>query len=531
MDNRGWKPPAPAIFHPLTALVVLVAGVALVLWSLSLDQRPMHNDEAVNGIKFGKLWEHGGYKYDPNEHHGPSLYYATLALSRLTGAPKDFDQLSESRLRLTTVLFGVGLILLLPLVADGLGRKATVWAALFTAVSPAMVFYSRYYIHEVLLAFFSFLALAAGWRYWRSRKLGWALLAGAGVGLMHATKETFVISLAAAALALGMNQLWNRWLDAAVPPAPPRRLGLKHLAAAVAVWLSVALLLFSSFFTNAAGLLDSVLTYLPWLRRAEGASPHIHPWYFYLQRLLFFHAAKGPVWSEALILALAAIGAWAAFVRRGLGDASASFVRFLALYTLALTSAYSLISYKTPWCLMGFWHGMILLAGVGAAWLIRSARQRILRLALDVLLLAGAGHLTWQAWLANTTYAADRSNPYVYAQTSPDLLNLVRKVEALAQLSPEGNQMLVKVVVPDGDYWPLPWYLRNLKKIGWWDQLPADPFAPVMIVSAELRAALDEKKTHLMIGYFQIRPQVFLELYVDVKLWQAWLAKNPPKPD
>jgi uncharacterized protein (TIGR03663 family) len=531
MDSRGWKPPAPAIFHPLSVLVVLLAGIALALWSLSLDQRPMHNDEAVNGIKFGQLWEHGSYKYDPNEHHGPSIYYATLVLNRLTGAPEDFDQFSESRLRFTTVVFGVGLILLLPLVSDGLGRKATVWAALFTAVSPAMVFYSRYYIHEALLTFFTFLALAGGWRYWRSRKIGWALLAGAGVGVMHATKETFVITLAAAALALGLNQLWNRWVDATAPPAPARHLSLKHLTAAVAVWLAVALLLFTSFFTNAAGLLDSVLTYLPWLRRAEGASPHIHPWYFYLHRLLFFHAAKGPVWSEALILALAAVGAWAAFARKGLADASASFVRFLALYTFALTAAYSLISYKTPWCLMCFWHSMILLAGVGAAWLIRSARKRVLRLTLDVLLLAGAGHLAWQAWQANTTYAADRSNAYVYAQTSPDLLNLVRKVEALAQIHPQGTQMVVKVMAPDGDYWPLPWYLRNLKQVGWWEQLPADPFAPVMIVSAQLRAALDEKKTHLMIGYFQIRPQVFLELYVDVKLWQAWLAKNPPKPD
>ena len=208
------------------------------------------------------------------------------------------------------------------------------WAALFTAVSPAMVFYSRYYIHEVLLVFFTFLALAAGWRYWRSRKIGWALLAGAGVGLMHATKETFVITLAAAALALGLNQLWNRWLDAAAPPAPPPRLSLKHLPAAVAVWLGVALLLFSSFFTNAAGPLDSVRTYLPWLNRAGGDSPHIHPWSFYLHRLIFFHAAKGPVWSEALILVLAVVGAWAAFARKGLGDASASFVRFLALLHL-----------------------------------------------------------------------------------------------------------------------------------------------------------------------------------------------------
>jgi uncharacterized protein (TIGR03663 family) len=528
MDNSGWKPSASAIFHPLSAILVLLAGLALALWSRSLDQRPMHNDEAVNGIKFGQLWESGGYKYDHNEHHGPSIYYATLALSRLTGAPQDFDQFTENRLRFTTILFGIGLVLLLPLVADGLGRKATIWAALLTVVSPAVVFYSRYYIHESLLVFFTFLALCAGWRYWRSRKIGWALLAGAGVGLMHATKETFLLTLVAAALALGVNQIWNRWLDATAPPAKAPRLKFTHLAAAFAVWLGMALLLFSSFFTNAAGPFDSVRTYLPWLQRAGGDSPHIHSWNFYLHRLLFFHIAKGPIWSEALILVLAVVGAWAAFARKGLADASASFVRFLALYTFALTAAYSLISYKTPWCLLGFWHGMILLAGVGAAALLRSVKQRFLRLALGLLLLAGAGHLAWQARLANGAYAADPRNPYVYAQTSPDLLNLVRRVEALAQVHPQGRQMLVKVMAADGDYWPLPWYLRNLKQIDWWDQVP---LAPVMIVSASLHAGLDEKKTHVMVGYFQLRPQVFLELYVDLKLWQAYLAKNPPKPD
>ena len=45
------------------------------------------------------------------------------------------------------VLFGVGLILIFGLMVDGLGRGGTVWAALAAAISPAMVFYSRYYIH------------------------------------------------------------------------------------------------------------------------------------------------------------------------------------------------------------------------------------------------------------------------------------------------------------------------------------------------------------------------------------------------
>jgi len=76
-------------------IVLLTAVLALVLRVPRLDQRPMHNDEAVNAVKFSQLWENGGYKYDPNEHHGPSLYYATLAVGRLTAAP-DYAHYSEA---------------------------------------------------------------------------------------------------------------------------------------------------------------------------------------------------------------------------------------------------------------------------------------------------------------------------------------------------------------------------------------------------------------------------------------------------
>ena len=164
----------------------------------------------------------------------------------------------------------------------------------------------------------------------------------------------------------------------------------------------------------------------------------------------------------------------------------------------------------------------------GAAWLVRRASCRFLRLVLVLLLLAGAGHLAWQAVLANGPYAADHRNPYNYAQTSRDLLRLVQQVEALAQVHPQGRQMLVKVMTSEGDCWPLPWYLRNLKPVGWWDHVPADPYAPVMVVSAQFHAALDEKGTHVMAGYFELRPRVFLELYVDLELWRAYLARTRP---
>lgn len=502
----------------------------------------MHNDEAVNGIKFGQLWDarlaslYGPFKYDPQEHHGPSLFYATFALARLTGAP-DLAHLSEARLRLVAVLFGVGLVLLLPLVMDGLGRHAAIWAGLFTALSPAFVFYSRYFIHETLLVCFTFLALAAAWRYWGSRKLGWALLAGAALGLMQATKETFVISLVAAALALGLNLAWNRWLEAGAPPVKAPPLNGLHLAAAFSVWLAVALVLFSSFLANPAGPLDSLRTYGAWLGRANGRSPHLYSWTFYFHRLLWFHLPKGPVWSEALILALALAGASVGFLRQRLGGAKAGFIRFLALYTAALAAAYSLISYKTPWCLLGFWHGMVLLAGVGAAVLIRCLRWRTLRIVAGLMLLIGAAHLGWQAWRASQSSAtqnltADPRNPYVFAHTSLDLLRLVEQVNTLAQAHPLGLRMPVKIIAPENDFWPLPWYFRGFTHALWSNALPPDPFAPVMVVSAALNARLDEQKTHLMLGYFQLRPQVFLELYVQLDLWRAYLERHPPqRPD
>jgi uncharacterized protein (TIGR03663 family) len=498
--------------------------VGLALRCIDLNRRPMHNDEAANAIRFRTLWEEGSYRYDPNEHHGPALFYGTLIWEKLTGAG-DFAQFSEARLRSVAALFGLGLILLLPLVADGLGRGATVCAGLLVAVSPAMVYYSRDYIHETALVCFTFLALAGGWRYFRSPKAGWAALTGAAIGLMQSTKETFVLPLAAAGTALLLNAGWTR-LEATTP-GRPFRLRPAHAGIALGAWVLVAVVLFSSFFTNARGPLDALRTYSPWLQRAAGASPHIHPWTFYLGRLAFFHVRNGPVWSEALILALALAGICTAVARKVPRDAHAGFLRFIALYTLVLTAMYSLIPYKTPWCLLGFWNGMILMAAVGAVAILRGVRGRRLRLATACGLLLGAGQLAYQAWQSSVPHGADRANPYAYAETSPDIRNLTEALQKLAQADPEGRHLLVKVMAPGADYWPLPWYLRAFDRVGWWSETSPDPFAPVMMVSSKLDAGLDRNGTHVAAGLFEVRPDAFFELYVETNLWRAFLQRAP----
>src|SRR5688500_5977599 len=144
-----------------SAFVVLLAFAGALAFRLPrLETRPLHNDEAVNAIKVAELWQHGGYVYDPDEYHGPTLHYATLPFLRLSGANNSND-LKVGFLRLAPIFFGAGLILLLFLFADAIGPRVVAWAALFTVISPAMVFYSRYFIHEMLLVFFAALALGA----------------------------------------------------------------------------------------------------------------------------------------------------------------------------------------------------------------------------------------------------------------------------------------------------------------------------------------------------------------------------------
>ena len=542
-----------------TAALLLAIASAIFLRSHDLGNRPLHNDEAVNATKLAAFWNKGEYKYDPHEYHGPTLHYFSLPVLKLSsvinsegragsplpavgGASVPASQpqqivssltppaLSDTKLRVVTVAFGVGLILLLFLLKDGLGQSATVWAALFLAVSPAMVFYSRYFIHEMLLVFFSLLTLAAGWRYSRSRQLIWATLGGAGVGLMSATKETFVLTLAAMVFALVAERIWNRRQQSIAPQSIKPKCAIRpmHIASALTAGGAVWLLFFTSFFTNSAGPSDSIATYLPWLTRAGGASPHIHPWHFYFERLLWFHPAKSPVWTEAVILLLAIIGAIAGFVGNRERVTHPALTRFLAFYTIVLTGLYTLISYKTPWCALNFWLSVILLAGIGATAWVNSFRHTLTRTLLIGLISVGVLHLTAQSWLLSHKFAADLRNPYVYAQTSPHERELVERVKAIARVAPEEFATTVKIISPES-YWPLPWALRDFKRVGWFEEMPADAFAPIVLVSAKLNAALDEKsnKAWIMTGYYELRPNVFLELYVERGLWEKFVSTLP----
>jgi len=409
-----------------------------------------------------------------------------------------------------------------------LAREAVVSAAFLTAISPAQTYYSRFYIQETLLVFFLAAFIAAGWRYLQTRSAWWAAAAGLAAGLMYATKETSVVLFGALAGAAAADRLL-RPASAARRPWPARAT-VGQAAAFLAAAFVPAWLLFTSFLKNPRGLADSVLAFGTYFDRAGQAGAHAQPWYYYIKTLLYSRFGHGPLWSEAFIVALAVAGSIFAFAHEPSKDGHPRLVRFLFFFTLIAAAAYSAIPYKTPWNLLPFHLGLVLLAGNGAGALWRAGKFQVVKVGILALMAPGLLNLASQDYRANFKDYANPTNPYVYAQTSLDYLKLVRAVEGLAAVHPEGRNMLVMVVAPPDETWPLPWSLRKFGRVGYWTDIAAagDLKRAALVISAAgfAEAAARDLGPGWQSSFFGLRPEVVLDLFVRQDLWDAYLRSS-----
>jgi uncharacterized protein (TIGR03663 family) len=479
----------------------LFAGVTAIAAAFrfpDLAARPMHADEAVHADEVGTLLETGRYAYSTADYHGPTLDYVALAAARLQGI-KRYSDLNEVTLRSVPAVFGVLLVAGHYLLIPYFGVTASVWMALFTAVSPATVYYSRYFIHETPLEFFTFATMLALLGYSRRHGARWALAAGVSSGLMYATKETWIIPASCMLIAASVQR--------------KRVISARSVFFGLVAFLAVAALFLSSFLSHPRGIVDSILAYRTYFARGAGVNTaHVQPWYFYLRRLLYFHG-----WSEGLIAALAVAGI---VVSKAAG-------RWLAIYTVLMTAIYCTIPYKVPWNVLGFLHGLILMAGLGAAWLWEHAPRSM------VLALAGIGvaHLAWQAHAASFQFPADPRNPWVYAHTGPDVFLITGKVAALAAVHPAGPTMQLQIIT-HANLWPLPWYFRRYPGVRWWNGVSMTaPSAPVILITPDMEPALAHKLyelpppgeremyVNMFDRYVELRPSVEIRGYVAKSLW------------
>ena len=558
------------IFWRVGATFVLLVAALLRFYDLSL--KPFHHDEGVNGFFLTNLVRNGVYHYDPQNYHGPTLYFLAQASSYLFG-------LNDFGVRFVPAIFGVLCVAGILFLRRYLGSLGALVAALLIAVSPGMVFISRYFIHEMLFVFFTFgvplgvikfierkrvggiaaglmavllmvcllpgtlnfanqigganveikniarigfFVIEAGIVFLLMRSLlGWEngrpvylLLAAASAALTFASKETAFISFGVMLIAVACVIVWLKiWQPDKKPTwSAPVELGFKSfrqsfdnsnsailtLNLSIIIFAYVAALFFSSFFTYSEGIDRAFEAYALWAK--TGSKDHTqNGLYAYFKWL----------WAmEAPLLILGALGAIIALTK-----ARHRFAMFAAFWAWGLFAAYSLIPYKTPWLAINFILPLGIIAGYGINELATS-RDSAKRGIAVLLLLAACGLATYQSIELNFYSYADDSRAYVYAHTKREMLNLVREVNRIAEISGKGKD--TGIIIASPDYWPLPWYFKDYPSAGFYGQITPSGTSEIVIGSVAQAAELDREygSRYDSIGTYTLRPGVDLMLYV-----------------
>ncbi|MBD0373628.1 MAG: TIGR03663 family protein [Pyrinomonadaceae bacterium] len=511
----------PEWLWPFASALILAASAFLRLYQY--DIKPFHHDEGVNGFFLINLARNHVYHYDPSNYHGPTLYYFALLSSLLFG-------LNDFAVRFVPAIFGIATVWLMLLLRRYIGTIGALTAAALVAVSPCAVFYSRYFIHEALFVFFSVGMVVAALRYYETVKPIYLMLLAISAALLFATKETAMITAAVFIIALVSTEIYQRMRGTRGATKGKSRKKRKQsgygremsethrgvgvqatiarfgdtqtlvwlAAAALAVFIFVHVLFYSSFFTYAQGVNDSLATFKIWVRTGTSEF-HAKPWNTYLQWL----------WQEeALLLLLGIAGIITAASR-----ATNRFAIFSALWAIGIIAAYSLVPYKTPWLALSFIPPLAIMGGYSVNTLYQTennVRARAFALAL-ALIVVGFG--AYQAADLNFRHYDDEQYPYVYAHTQRGYLTLIKEINDAARRAGTGEQTTISIASPD--YWPMPWYLRDFKSVAYPGSVGAHTEQLVVCNNAQdstCQAALGTR--YHRVGVYPLRSGIMLSLYV-----------------
>ena len=222
---------------------------------------------------------------------------------------------------------------------------------------------------------------------------------------------------------------------------------LKITLTGIFIWF----LLFTGFFHNWKGASDFFVTLMPWLKTGVGGSGHDKPFYHWISLLLRYE------WVAALGVILSCAGlfhhAWK--------------IRFFSALALTNVIIYSVIPYKTPWCIMSILWPSLFVTGLFFEYLVVTIRPRYrtVALLLSVLLIIGLGHAAVVGYKLNFKHYTGPDEPYVYVQTKEGITVIGDIIRKKIQASPNYQNMTVWISL--NDPWPLPWIFSRFPKVSY----------------------------------------------------------------
>ncbi|MFI5294695.1 MAG: flippase activity-associated protein Agl23 [Thermodesulfovibrionales bacterium] len=463
--------------------------IAFVLCFTNLPLKPPHSDEGGNGYFVNQIWENGFFIYDPNNYHGPLLFYLFQISEKIFG-------FGIGSFRAVTALFSVLTIVLILKGRDLLGRYASLFAASALALSPGITFFGRSAIHEPVFVFFQILLVMGFLRVREHADRKGIIWSFAGLLGCILLKETFVILVLSLLVAWGWSEFSPRISDffagekgksqnkkakkkkrgrerrtqantgtdkegtsqtlrtgktESAPKPSWRDLDKSFLLKVVFACAGIWLALFTGFFHHRQGATDFFTALTPWLKTGVGGSGHDKPFSYWLSLFGRYE------WAAA-----------AGFAGAFIGVAGRSWkMRFFAALAIINWLVYSIISYKTPWCVITILWPFIIVAGFWIEFIAISRRKSpVFWLSLCVAVVIAAQSAAANVRL-NFMHYTDPSEPYVYVQTKNDLKVVEEIIRKKIRSSPDAQNMRVQINLKDS--WPFPWLFSRFPNTGFGD--------------------------------------------------------------
>jgi uncharacterized protein (TIGR03663 family) len=532
-----------------------ILGLATFLRFFLLGIKPPHFDEGINGWFVDQLVKTGYYKYDPTNYHGPLHFYVLLLSQTLFGR-------NLWALRLPVVLVSIGCVWLTLKFEPFVGRTISRVAALAMTVSPGFVFYGRYSIHEVWILFFTmlfFFGLFGLWKFGTAKYLWWA---GMGFTGMVLSKETYVLHVGCAIIAVAVcyvSKFFNKLDD-----ARQVKQTWSFIDLLVITGTGVALIVFfySGTFFHWAGVGGIFEAYKPWFETGSQGHGHEKPFYYWLALISRYEL---PVLA-GLLMCLFAV------------QFRSVFLRYLAIYGVGTLIAYSIVKYKTPWCVISFiWPflftfgamvtlaplrfkgltyrtiGLVLIGLLGYTvffvvtkdwspnwdhvwpyWLIAGTALLLAVLTIRglteivavMVMVCSLGYCIWLNYFRCTT----DTEPYVYVQTYNDIYKFTDPIMELAHADPRAYQLVGHII--RASPYPLPWILGDFGRVGYYekDNMPDKLDADFLLVEQDKIGAVEQKlhETYYTV-LLTVRPyQDQSKAYFNAKIFKLLFPGKQP---
>ncbi|GER86797.1 hypothetical protein KDW_09590 [Dictyobacter vulcani] len=205
---RHFRPPTrEQLWTGIAFWGVIILGAILRFWGLG--DKPLHHDESLHAyfslilmhnnmehwINCAQTTANSCYRYDPLTH-GPFQFHIIAFIYKISQILQVPDNgINTTTVRIAAATLGSVLVGLPYFVRDYIGRYGAWLACFLLAISPSMVYYSRFAREDIYMACFTLLLVVAVARYIRTRHAGWLLTAALAFTLSYATKEATFLTI------------------------------------------------------------------------------------------------------------------------------------------------------------------------------------------------------------------------------------------------------------------------------------------------------------------------------------------------